>query len=73
MEEEDMFASKRNLKNPMVLVGAVATAGVLVAGLAAFRSGNFARSQTLMRTRVIAQAATVALMIGTVAGGAKGN
>lgn len=46
--------------------GAIATAGVLVAGLVSFRQGNFRRSQMLMRTRVGFQAATVALLVGSV-------
>ena len=34
--EEEMFPA-RNARSPLVLVGAVATAGVLVAGLVAFK------------------------------------
>lgn len=45
--------------------GAIATAGVLAAGLVAFRQGNQALSQRMMRTRVLVQGATVALMVGT--------
>lgn len=48
------------------MTGAIATAGVLVAGLISFRQGNFNRSQMFMRARVGFQAATVALMVGTV-------
>ena len=47
--------------------GCLATAGVLVAGLVAFKNGNSNLSQHLMRARVLAQGATVALMV---AGGA---
>ena len=46
--------------------GALATLGVLVGGLLSFRQGNHNRSQLLMRARVGFQAATVALMVGTV-------
>jgi len=45
--------------------GALATAGVLTAGLVSFRNGNAARSQAFMRARVGLQAATVALMVAT--------
>ncbi len=48
------------------MIGAIATAGVLCAGLLAFRKGDFNRSQQMMRARVGFQAATVALMVGTV-------
>lgn len=48
-------------KSPLVLVGALATAGVLVGGLVAFKKGNQNASQALMRTRVVFQAATVAI------------
>lgn len=65
-EDEDMFGNKKTNRNPLVLCGAIATAGVLVAGLISFRQGNFNRSQMFMRARVGFQAATVALMVGTV-------
>lgn len=45
--------------------GALVTAGVLTAGLISFRYGNSQLGQKLMRARVIAQGATVALMIGS--------
>lgn len=45
--------------------GALMTAGVLTAGLISFRQGNSQLGQLLMRTRVVAQGATVALMVGT--------
>lgn len=45
--------------------GALATAGVLVGGLVAFKKGNYRVSQQMMRARVVFQAATVALMVGT--------
>mmetsp|Transcript_2449 Transcript_2449/g.5039 ORF Transcript_2449/g.5039 Transcript_2449/m.5039 type:complete len:89 (+) Transcript_2449:250-516(+) len=63
--EEDMFAPNPNKRNPLVLVGALATGGVLTMGLVAFRQGNMAMSQKMMRARVILQGATVALLVGT--------
>jgi hypothetical protein len=45
--------------------GALVTAGVLTAGLISFRYGNSQLGQKLMRARVVAQGATVALMIGS--------
>ncbi|MCO5546965.1 hypothetical protein L7F22_000404 [Adiantum nelumboides] len=56
----------RNSPNFTKYDGALATLGVLVGGLLSFRQGNHQRSQLLMRTRVGFQAATVALMVGTV-------
>eukprot|EP00850_Spirogloea_muscicola_P005601 SM000026S08850 [mRNA] locus=s26:10859:11427:- [translate_table: standard] len=57
-------------RNPLVPLGtpsrAVATAGVLVAGLVAFKQGKYGRSQQLMRARVGVQAATICLMVATV-------
>ncbi|KAK9826509.1 hypothetical protein WJX81_008497 [Elliptochloris bilobata] len=52
-------------RNPLVMVGAVATAGVLCAGLVAFKRGNQQLSQQMMRARVGFQFATVALMAGS--------
>ncbi|KAL5974334.1 hypothetical protein ACLOJK_030998 [Asimina triloba] len=43
---------------------ALATAGVLTAGLISFRQGNSRLGQMLMRARVVVQGATVALMLG---------
>jgi uncharacterized YccA/Bax inhibitor family protein len=45
--------------------GALVTAGVLTAGLISFRYGNSRLGQKLMRARVVAQGATVALMMGS--------
>lgn len=45
--------------------GALLTAGVLTAGLISFKQGNSHLGQMLMRARVVAQGATVALMVGT--------
>lgn len=66
-EDEDMLSIKKENRSPLVLCGAIATAGVLLAGLVSFKQGNYNRSQMFMRARVGFQAATVALMVGTVA------
>lgn len=47
------------------LAGALGTAAVLAGGLVAFKKGNKQLSQTMMRARIIAQGATVAVMLGT--------
>ena len=60
--EVDIYGKKRN---PFVIVGAFATAGVLFAGIAAFRRGNKELSQNMMKARVIMQGATVTLMVAT--------
>lgn len=65
MMEEDTFSKPQRKRNPLVALGALATAGVLVVGLMAFKQGNSKLSQTMMRARVMAQGATVALMLGT--------
>lgn len=63
--EADPYPRRRS---PWVLVGAMATAGVLVTGLVAFRKGNNALSQSMMRARVIVQGGTVAVMLATSGG-----
>ncbi|KAH7292682.1 hypothetical protein KP509_29G080700 [Ceratopteris richardii] len=68
---EELFGKKKYERNPLVPLGAFATLGVLVFGLVSFRQGNHKRSQLLMRARVGVQAATVALMVGTVYFGTK--
>ncbi|GMN45837.1 hypothetical protein TIFTF001_015030 [Ficus carica] len=62
---EDFLAEKKRVRNPLVPVGALLTAGVLTAGLISFRQGNSQLGQVLMRARVVVQGATVALMVGT--------
>ncbi|CAN6448619.1 unnamed protein product [Victoria cruziana] len=62
---EDLLDQKKPVKNPLVPIGALITAGVLTAGLISFRQGNSQLGQKLMRARVVAQGATVALMLGT--------
>ncbi|KAE9449159.1 hypothetical protein C3L33_18943, partial [Rhododendron williamsianum] len=64
-ELEGLFEQKKRVKNPLVPIGAFITAGVLAAGLISFRMGNSQLGQHLMRARVVAQGATVALMVGT--------
>lgn len=46
-------------------LGAVATGGVLLGGLIAFKNGKSALSQQFMRARVIVQGITVAIMVGS--------
>lgn len=41
------------------------TGAVLCAGFVAFKAGNQSMSQTMMRARILAQGATVALMVGS--------
>lgn len=55
-------------KNPLVPLGAIGTGCVLMAGLFAFKSGNPRLSQHLMRARVVAQGATLAVLGVSVAG-----
>ncbi|KAJ6672430.1 HYPOXIA-INDUCBILE protein 1 HIG1 -RELATED [Salix viminalis] len=59
---EQLFEEKKRVRNPLVPVGALMTAGVLTAGLISFRRGNSQMGQVLMRARVVVQGATVALM-----------
>ncbi|KAK6924880.1 Hypoxia induced protein, domain [Dillenia turbinata] len=60
---EELFEPNKRVKNPLVPIGALLTAGVLTAGLISFRQGNSQLGQKLMRARVVVQGATVALMI----------
>ncbi|KAF8005977.1 hypothetical protein BT93_K0302 [Corymbia citriodora subsp. variegata] len=64
-EFEEFLQQKQRVRNPLVPVGALVTAGVLTAGLISFRRGNSQLGQVLMRARVVVQGATVALMVGT--------
>mmetsp|Transcript_116992 Transcript_116992/g.164412 ORF Transcript_116992/g.164412 Transcript_116992/m.164412 type:complete len:103 (+) Transcript_116992:56-364(+) len=50
-------------ENPWVPLGAAATAVVLGSGLYAFKSGRVGLSQQMMRLRVVAQGATVAVLV----------
>lgn len=49
-------------KNPLVPGGALITAAVLMGGLLAFKNGSQVWSQRLMRARVLAQGATLAVL-----------
>ncbi|KAL4430569.1 hypothetical protein ABPG77_005809 [Micractinium sp. CCAP 211/92] len=60
----DIVPQKRK-RNPLVLVGAVATGGVLLGGLVAFKNGKSALAQQFMRARVLAQGITVAIMVSS--------
>ncbi|KAG6635251.1 hypothetical protein CIPAW_11G029900 [Carya illinoinensis] len=60
---EKFFEEKKRVRNPLVPIGALLTAGVLTAGLISFKQGNSHLGQMLMRARVVAQGATVALMV----------
>ncbi|KAK7300397.1 hypothetical protein RJT34_11241 [Clitoria ternatea] len=62
---ENLLEDKKRVRNPLVPIGALITAGVLTAGLISFRQGNSNLGQKLMRARVVVQGATVALMVGT--------
>lgn len=54
---------RRCREEPLVPIGCLATAGVLVGGLASFRrAADAATQQKFMRMRVIAQGATVVAM-----------
>ena len=50
-------------RNPLVIVGALATAGVLMRGVYAMREGNSNLSARMMSWRIYGQAATV-MMLG---------
>ena len=63
--QEDILPQRKGTRNPLVLVGAGITGAVLCAGFVAFKSGNANVSQHMMRARIFAQGATVALMVGT--------
>lgn len=60
---KDRFKRKA-LENPFVPTGAVLTAIVLGFGLWTMKTKNQQLSQHMMRTRILAQGATVACMIG---------
>ncbi|KAI0488640.1 hypothetical protein KFK09_028479 [Dendrobium nobile] len=63
----ELADEKKRVKNPLVPIGALLTAGVLTAGLISFRNGNSQLGQKLMRARVVFQGATVAVMVGSAA------
>ncbi|KAK1310212.1 RING-H2 finger protein ATL48 [Acorus calamus] len=63
--EDFLGGGKKTVKNPLVPIGALLTAGVLTAGIISFKHGNSQLGQKLMRARVVVQGATVALMVGS--------
>ncbi|KAG0480047.1 hypothetical protein HPP92_010907 [Vanilla planifolia] len=62
---EGFVGGQKRVKNPLVPIGALLTAGVLTVGLISFRRGDSQLGQKLMRARVVVQGATVALMVGS--------
>ncbi|NWI17087.1 HIG2A protein, partial [Crypturellus soui] len=62
----DKFVRKTR-ENPLVPLGCLCTAAVLVWGLVSFKRGNVRRSQLLMRARVAAQGFTVVALLGGMA------
>mmetsp|Transcript_31174 Transcript_31174/g.41243 ORF Transcript_31174/g.41243 Transcript_31174/m.41243 type:complete len:100 (+) Transcript_31174:73-372(+) len=54
---------RKSKEEPLVPLGAMATLGFLGAGLWSFRNGKAALSQQMMRGRIIAQAATVGILM----------
>lgn len=54
-----------NLRSLSWHPGAVATGGVLLGGLVAFKNGKSALAQQFMRARVLAQGITVAIMVSS--------
>eukprot|EP00794_Sanderia_malayensis_P005475 gene5475-6159_t len=59
---------KRKIKeNPLVPAGMAATVAALVYGIYGFQKGDQKLQQRMMRTRVIAQGATVAVLVGGIA------
>jgi hypothetical protein len=58
--------NRKLTKNPLVPISAAATAAILAGGLFQFKRGNSLWSQRLMRARVVAQGATLALLAGSV-------
>ena len=59
---------RKTIKDPIVPIGVAVTTGVLLAGLLAFNRGDKARSQKLMRYRILAQGVTVVGMMAGVIG-----
>jgi len=55
-------------RNPLVLAGAMLTAGVLARGIWAFRQGNSQLSARMMSWRIYGQGATVAIILASMYG-----
>ena len=63
-----MLASCRLLGSlHYITAGLVATVAALSTGLVAFKNGNAAMSQTMMRLRVLAQGSTIIALLGGMA------
>mmetsp|Transcript_27101 Transcript_27101/g.42540 ORF Transcript_27101/g.42540 Transcript_27101/m.42540 type:complete len:100 (-) Transcript_27101:447-746(-) len=64
-EKESFFDkfSRKCIEEPLVPIGALATVGFLTGGLVSFRNGKAALSQKMMRGRIVAQAATVLVLM----------
>jgi len=59
---------KRKIReNPFVPLGMLATVGALSYGIYGFQKGNQRIQQTMMRARVLAQGATVLVLVGGIA------
>ncbi|KAK2154208.1 hypothetical protein LSH36_274g00035 [Paralvinella palmiformis] len=57
---------RKTKENPFVLIGALATGGVLTYGIYTMTSSNPKRSQQLMRLRILTQGFTVFAMVAGV-------
>ncbi|NXX97286.1 HIG2A protein, partial [Centropus bengalensis] len=55
---------RKTRENPLVPLGCLCTASVLIYGLINFKRGNIRRSQLMMRARVLAQGFTFAALLG---------
>lgn len=67
--EPEGFVGKTKRKfyqEPLVPLGMAATVGFLLTGFKAFKNGDSAKSQSMMRWRIIAQGLTIAAMFGGV-------
>ncbi|XP_006884494.1 PREDICTED: HIG1 domain family member 2A-like [Elephantulus edwardii] len=63
---------RKTSENPMVPIGCLGTAAALTYGLYSFHQGQSQRSQLMMRTRIAAQAFTIAaILIGLAASAMK--
>mmetsp|Transcript_15472 Transcript_15472/g.27489 ORF Transcript_15472/g.27489 Transcript_15472/m.27489 type:complete len:97 (+) Transcript_15472:183-473(+) len=61
MHWRDKLSSKFRAE-PLVPIGCLVTAGVLMGGIVSFKRGNPVLSQKMMRARVVAQTATIAAL-----------
>ena len=69
IDDDEAFLAKlarKSKSDPFVPIGCMATLAMLTGGLYSFKLGQAATSQQFMRARVVAQAATVAVVgVGT--------